>query len=520
MRSFVRLWRGIGRCSYVRVMEIVSERVSCISSMPSPSCSAGRQADGRALELPQYIVDEIVNCVEDARDIAKLSVTCKAFQEASHNVRSMHLKVLNEDHERARIPVDMSSPNSGSQRRNLKDTVVNIVSKKRHVERLRIEVEPRLQSKEVPENERRRTDFWMSDPYFVREWLPRLGATLQHLCIVDYGKQAIMRRSSVLKIISHNCKLVKTLDLRNMYIDTSDCEVMSSMLSMTLRCVKVMGGILDDMNKFMPNLQTLALLGVFGVEKGNLKFKNMKVLCLGLSTPAKNVLMDLPSLEKLQLKMQCPKDLRIVAPQLKYFAFNMEVPEESKVQVCCGDTTKVHATKDLPGGLLELLYGASSFETLALLLERNMRNLRKLYLDIPCMALKEDGTFSTVLKDVPLNLPCFEKLHNCELLQFFNIGPGLWHSMEIHVEQLTSRSRWPRMHTLILHMIPHNPESSLRVLQMILGPSVENLTIYIHKSGPVDCKLMKQRIEEIDMQKIKCTLREWTTSLDFTCFSF
>ncbi|XP_024358815.1 F-box/LRR-repeat protein At4g29420 isoform X1 [Physcomitrium patens] len=369
---------------------------------------------GPPTPFSQEIVDEIVHHVEDARDIAKLSVTCKSFQETGYNVRSMHVKVLNEDHEWARNLVDMSSPNSGLESRNLKDTVVNIIAKKHCIKQLCIEVEPRLQSKEVPENEGQRTDFWMSDPYFVRKWLPRAGATLQHLCIVDYGKQAIMRRSSVLKIISENCKLVKTLDLRNMYIDTSDCGVMTSMVSMTLRCVKVTVGTLDDMNTIMPNLQTLALLGVFGVEKGNLKFKNMKVLCLGLSTPAENVLMDLPSLEKLELKMQCPQDLRIVAPQLKYFAFNMKVPEESKVQVCCGDTTKVHATKDLPGGLLELLYGASSFGTFALRLERNRSNCKTLYVDIPCMALKEDGTFFTVSKDVSLNLPCFENLHNFE----------------------------------------------------------------------------------------------------------
>uniref|UniRef100_A0A7I4C8H5 F-box domain-containing protein n=1 Tax=Physcomitrium patens TaxID=3218 RepID=A0A7I4C8H5_PHYPA len=267
----------------------------------------------------QEIVDEIVHHVEDARDIAKLSVTCKSFQETGYNVRSMHVKVLNEDHEWARNLVDMSSPNSGLESRNLKDTVVNIIAKKHCIKQLCIEVEPRLQSKEVPENEGQRTDFWMSDPYFVRKWLPRAGATLQHLCIVDYGKQAIMRRSSVLKIISENCKLVKTLDLRNMYIDTSDCGVMTSM-----------------------------------------------------------------------------------------------VPEESKVQVCCGDTTKVHATKDLPGGLLELLYGASSFGTFALRLERNRSNCKTLYVDIPCMALKEDGTFFTVSKDVSLNLPCFENLHNFE----------------------------------------------------------------------------------------------------------
>nr|XP_024359027.1 uncharacterized protein LOC112274096 isoform X1 [Physcomitrium patens] len=308
-----------------------------------------------------------------------------------------------------------------------------------------------------------------------------------------------------------------------MYIDASECEAMHHLVSMTLRGTKVTPGALECINTSISNLQTFVLdevSGISSVYRCVRKFSEMKVLSLGLSSPAQFVSMDAPSLEKLELKMLCPVEIRIVAPQLKSLAFNMKVSEQSSLRVCSEDTCEEHATKVMPGGLLEILYGASSFEILAILIARNMRTLKKLCWDIPCMELNEDGTFCKVLTDVPLNLPSFEHLHNCERLQSLYIGPGLWYSMETHVNQLAARNRWPRMHTLVVHMIPHDTGSSIRVLQMILGPSVKHLTIYIHKSGPVDSMLIKQRIKESDMQGIDCIVKECSTSHDFTYFSF
>lgn len=303
---------------------------------------------------------------------------------------------------------------------------------------------------------------------------------------------------------------MKTLDLRNMYVDTSDCEVMPSMLSLTWRCVKVIAGALQDINEIMPKLQTLALLGVFGVESATLTFQDMKVLCLGLSTTAKEVVMDLPKLEKLQLKMQCPQKLTIRAITLKYIAFNLEVMEPCKVELRCLD------------GLQELLYGASSFTTLSSIIDWNP-NLKKLFLDIPCMALAEDGRFLGVLRDVPLILPSFTKLHECKHLEVLNIGPGLWYCMETNVETLTSTEKWPCMSHQILHMIPQNLNPAMSVLRLLLRPSVKKLVIYVHTSSPVKFERLKPVIEGIVAdceQQIDLTISTWTMSLNFSCFSF
>ena len=295
-----------------------------------------------------------------------------------------------------------------------------------------------------------------------------------------------------------------------MFIDTSDCIEMPAMVSLTWRCVKVTGGALEDINNIMPKLQTLALLGVFGVERGNLSFVDMKVLCLGLSTPAKDIVMNLPKLEKLQLKMQCPKNLIINAATLKYVAFNLEVLESSNVELKCN------------AGLQELLYGASSFVTLSNLVGKNP-NLKKIFLDIPCMALGEDGRFLGVLKDVALLLPNFSKLHKCGALDVLNIGPGLFYSMETNVDMLATEEKWPSMSRLILHMIPQNLDHAIKVLQKLLRPSVKFLTIYVHTSSAVKLDKIKPVIEAIVSgceQRVEDNFSTWTKSLDFSCFSF
>jgi hypothetical protein len=205
-------------------------------------------------------------------------------------------------------------------------------------------------------------------------------------------------------------KRLKTLDLRNMSIDTSDCEKMTSMVSLTLQCVKVTGGALQDINEMMPNLQTLALRGVFGVRRGNLTFRELKVLFLGLFTPANDVEMDLPRLEELQVKMKCPQKLHIRAPALKYVAFNLEETEpSSQVHLRCMD------------GSQELLYGASTFITLSSYAAKSPYD-EKFFLDvplacadqtldIPCMALLRDGRYSNILNYTPFSFP--SRLHGC-----------------------------------------------------------------------------------------------------------
>lgn len=305
-------------------------------------------------------------------------------------------------------------------------------------------------------------------------------------------------------------KVLKSLDLRNMFIDSAELEAMPMMRSFTMRCVKVTGDTLQLVNTYMRNLTTLVLLGVFGVTHGSLDFPLMKVLCLGLSTMAKDVSIRLPSLEKLQLKMLCPENLTISAAGLKFMAFNLEVRDTSKVDL----KNVLH--------LQELLYGTSSFDIFSSLVAANV-HLEKLFLDIPCMALGEDGKWLGVLKGIPFNLPSFNKLLLCQKLAVLNIGPGLWHSMEVNVEQLAKVEKWPPLKRLILHMIPQNLDSCLATLHVLLKPTLASLEIFVHTNSPISYEAIVPKVREIVSHfdlAFSFKPRHWTRSLDFSCFSF
>lgn len=193
--------------------------------------------------LPQPILDDIVNRVGDAKDIAVIETASKDLLLAGRNVTSVRLVCGIEYHDRARVEGDKSAEElsaktegrsgqiggggeastSGSSQVSenekkkkefllFRDLVIKIVKQKHNLIQLRIEIESKLQSKTVPEKERRRTDHWLTDPHHLNKWIPFVSRTLEHLCIVDYGQQAIMRRTSILKILSNECEYFLTPD--------------------------------------------------------------------------------------------------------------------------------------------------------------------------------------------------------------------------------------------------------------------------------------------------------------------
>jgi len=193
-------------------------------------------SSSKVLALPQYILEDIFNrlAIENAGHIASAICVCKSFKEAGSRIRSVRLICLNKYHEAVRAGVTLSTlstrdakgeastsiakehrasacsdeEGSGDEKSLFvfRNVVVDFLKGKPLLLQIRIEIEAKLQSKTVPEGERRRTDFWLSDPFHVIRWIPSVRATLQHLCIVDYGQQAIMRRTSILKILSQNCE--------------------------------------------------------------------------------------------------------------------------------------------------------------------------------------------------------------------------------------------------------------------------------------------------------------------------
>lgn len=191
--------------------------------------------------LPPYLLDEILNRLELAYWVARAQSVCKDFRESCKRIRSLRIVCTIKFHDEAREGcepglLDAGNPHgegkSGTsdtqevcegecgglttnqlglaqQQRGpdlFRDVVVGMLENKSHLVQLRIEIESKLQAKAVPESERRRTDHWLSDPNHLNKWIHFVQNTLQHLCIVDYGQQAIMRRTSIFKILSETCK--------------------------------------------------------------------------------------------------------------------------------------------------------------------------------------------------------------------------------------------------------------------------------------------------------------------------
>jgi hypothetical protein len=370
----------------------------------------------REIEI-RHVKESIFPYLENPRDMARTRCVCKSWNDVGKNVSSVSYVCREKDYETRREEnaceralrmyiTNLKSKTAASQnegfghkgldhtgckeqpikRIDFRQVLEDDLRSKPCISQLRIEIEPELQSKSVPWPKRQQIYLWLSDPCHLLNWVSKAGITLQHLCIVDYGQQAMTKKSYILKILSQNCSLLETIDLRNMCINTNGCEPMPKLTSFMLQCVEMNGDAFDDISDKMGSLQTLAMRGVFGIQTGCLSLPQLKVLCLELSTKAGAVKLDLPSLSKLQLKTVCPEELCITAPAMKFIAFNLKVPKCSEIQF------KVIPHLQAP------LYETSNFLDLSILLKGSSLMNKVPNLDIP-----DDGKWLGLLKDIASN---------------------------------------------------------------------------------------------------------------------
>lgn len=298
-----------------------------------------------------------------------------------------------------------------------------------------------------------------------------------------------------------------------MYLDTSNIQEMPTVTNLTLRCIKMTQYSLMDINKSMPSLVALALISVFGVQEAKFSSRNLEALCLGLSTSAKVVDLDLPKVKKLQLKMTCPDSLKVCAPNLAYVAVCMENRDGTEVEF------------ESVNNLKELLFGASHFSTLSHLMRSNPL-LEKIFLDVPCMALGEDGRWEGIIPHVPLCVPDMESLkESCPVLHTLSVGPGLWHSMEecfLSQQEVAAFRRWPALSRLIVHTVVLSLETCIAVLEWLLAavPSLQVLEVYVHLESPVRVDHLWSACQELRPLHARLLMGSWKRSLNFSCFSF
>lgn len=180
-------------------------------------------------KLPQHVLADILNRLEDAKDVAIAQCVSLGFYKAGQTVRTLRFVVLDSDHESARsklpdprlseLPYSRLSklmvPNStldmfhqtlglGYQVHDSYE-VFRTLKRTRGLVKLHIEVEPKLQEKTVSEDEKQRTDFWFADNHYWYTYDDRWASSLQSLSIVDYGKQSIPWKSNIIYRLGMCC---------------------------------------------------------------------------------------------------------------------------------------------------------------------------------------------------------------------------------------------------------------------------------------------------------------------------
>jgi hypothetical protein len=209
--------------------------------------------------LPLDVQVEILNKVADARGLASCMATSRSMKQAVKSVQSLNLICRKRDYEitRALNPVkppspysddedDMDSDESDEEEEEhsdsdsdeeddeccggsasgadpsresssssisqghvpFKNACLQMLKHADKVEKLRLEIEPEMQANPFQKDEIHLVDFWLSEPAFARKWVELCSHTLQHLSLVDYGQQAIMRQSPILRILSEKCKFL------------------------------------------------------------------------------------------------------------------------------------------------------------------------------------------------------------------------------------------------------------------------------------------------------------------------
>ena len=175
--------------------------------------------------------------------------------------------------------------------------------------------------------------------------------------------------------------------------------------------------------------------------------------------------------------------------------------------------------------LKELLFGASRFSTLSELLHCNPL-LEKLFLDVPCMVLGEDGRWEGLLPHVPLPVPDMESLkESCPLLHTLSVGPGLWHAIEecfIGKQEVATFRRWPALSRLVMHVVAMSSDTCIALLEWLLAavPSLQAVEVYVHLDSPVKVDQLWSACQELGPLHSKLLLGSWKRSLSFACFSF
>ncbi|KAK9059020.1 hypothetical protein SSX86_021639 [Deinandra increscens subsp. villosa] len=256
-------------------------------------------------KLPHSLLLHILSRLDDSADVARCRVASKAFNVVFPGLRSVNLRCSEEWYRSSRSRVSKSQP-------DFKTVFLDLISKRETVESVCIALPHRLESES--------DDFYLTSGDFAMEWLPRVSSSLKSLSICDRCSES---PSIFLQLISAYCHNLAVLKLKSVWLSVDMMKPMPMLTSLRLAFVRFEDDHLNELNKCLPNLQILDLIGVSGLTHPKIHHLNLKCCIWAANKFLPSLTLITPNLIVLRIDCLLPASLHVEAPMLSWLHFSL-----------------------------------------------------------------------------------------------------------------------------------------------------------------------------------------------------
>ncbi|XP_076945877.1 F-box/LRR-repeat protein At4g29420-like [Bidens hawaiensis] len=258
-------------------------------------------------QLPESLLLEILNRLEDSADIASCRVALKAFNTVFPGLRWVN--ILCSDKWRMNL---WSQP--------LKTVFVDLISKQETVEWVVIGHESSYLATLHSESH----DSNMIDGDFAKEWLPKVSKSMKYLVIYGLQQRSLHSQSNVLSLISKFCRNLAYLKLKFAWLSMDLLNPMLMLTSLKLEFTRLTDELLSELNKCFTNLQVLKLLYVSGLKDPKIHLLNLKTCHWYAYDDLPSLTLIAPNLITLKIDCSTPGEIHVEAPMLSHFRLSIE----------------------------------------------------------------------------------------------------------------------------------------------------------------------------------------------------
>ncbi|PWA66823.1 hypothetical protein CTI12_AA321680 [Artemisia annua] len=253
-------------------------------------------------KLPEALLIDILSRLDSA-NVARCRVASKIFDNVYPQLRCINLKCTLKPSINSRYRLSIP----------IKKVFLNLISNMKVVESVCIGID------EI-------RGIWFSDIKhinpnlthgdFIKEWLPKVSENLKSLSITDFWEQSLWWPSNVLQLVSAYCHKLVELRVKHAWLSADHLNPMPMLTSLTLVSVTLDDDRLTELNKCVPNLQVLNLLGVKGLQNPKIHLLNLKSCHLSAADVLQSMSLITPKLVTLRLKGISLSALYVEAPML------------------------------------------------------------------------------------------------------------------------------------------------------------------------------------------------------------